>query len=142
MASRIVLVEDNADDAELTRMALERNKQGEQVVHLSDGAQAIEYLLGEASEEHTRDVRLILLDLKLPKMDGMQVLQSLKSDPRTRRIPVVILTSSNLPLDIAHCYDIGVNSYVVKPVQLEEYMDKVSGVGRYWDTVNEPPAAN
>ena len=137
MTGRILLVEDNADDAELTRLALERHRLGNRVVHLTDGAQAIEYLFGPAGVANALDVRFIILDLKLPKVDGLQVLERLKSDARTRAIPVVILSSSNQERDISRSYEFGVNSYVVKPVQLDEYMDKVSAVGRYWDTVNE-----
>lgn len=141
MASRILLVEDNADDAELTRLALERHQLGGRVVHLTDGAQAIDYLFGSTGVADALDVRFIILDLKLPKVDGIQVLERLKSDPRTRSIPVVILSSSNQERDIARSYESGVNSYVVKPVQLDDYMDKVSAVGRYWDSINERTAA-
>lgn len=141
MASRILLVEDNADDAELTRLALERHQLGGRVVHLTDGAQAIEYLFGPTGAADALEVRFIILDLKLPKVDGIQVLERLKSDPRTRSIPVVILSSSNQERDISRSYECGVNSYVVKPVQLDDYMDKVSAVGRYWDTINERLAA-
>ena len=141
MAGTILLVEDNADDAELTRLALERHRLGNRVVHLTDGALAIEYLFGPAGVTNARDVRFIILDLKLPKVDGIQVLERLKGDARTRSIPVVILSSSNQERDISRSYECGVNSYVVKPVQLDEYMDKVSAVGRYWDTVNERLAA-
>ena len=141
MASRILLVEDNADDAELTRLALERHQLGGRVVHLTDGAQAIDYLFGATGVADAPDVRFIILDLKLPKVDGIQVLERLKSDPRTRSIPVVILSSSNQERDIARSYESGVNSYVVKPVQLDDYMDKVSAVGRYWDSINERFAA-
>ena len=141
MASRILLVEDNADDAELTRLALERHQLGGRVVQLTDGAQAIDYLFGATGVADAPDVRFIILDLKLPKVDGIQVLERLKSDPRTRSIPVVILSSSNQERDIARSYESGVNSYVVKPVQLDDYMDKVSAVGRYWDSINERTAA-
>jgi len=136
-----MLVEDNADDAELTRLALERHQLGSRVVHLTDGALALEYLFGPAGSANSLDVRFIILDLKLPKVDGIQVLERLKADARTRSIPVVILSSSNQERDISRSYECGVNSYVVKPVQLDEYMDKVSAVGRYWDTVNERLAA-
>ena len=110
-------------------------------MHLTDGAQAIDYLFGPAGVADALDVRFIILDLKLPKVDGIQVLERLKGDARTRSIPVVILSSSNQERDISRSYECGVNSYVVKPVQLDEYMDKVSAVGRYWDTVNERLAA-
>jgi len=141
MAGRILLVEDNADDAELTRLALERHQLGSRVVHLTDGALALEYLFGPSGAANALDVRFIILDLKLPKVDGIQVLERLKADARTRSIPVVILSSSNQERDISRSYECGVNSYVVKPVQLDEYMDKVSAVRRYWDTVNERLAA-
>ena len=141
MAGRILLVEDNADDAELTRLALERHQLGNRVVHLTDGALALEYLFGPQGAANALDVRFIILDLKLPKVDGIQVLERLKGDARTRSIPVVILSSSNQERDISRSYECGVNSYVVKPVQLDEYMDKVSAVGRYWDNVNERLAA-
>jgi two-component system response regulator len=141
MAGRILLVEDNADDAELTRLALERHRLGNRVVHLTDGAQALEYLFGPEGVANALEVRFIILDLKLPKVDGIQVLERLKADARTRAIPVVILSSSNQERDISRSYEVGVNSYVVKPVQLDEYMDRVSAVGRYWDTVNERLAA-
>ncbi len=135
MARKILLVEDNADDAELTRLALDRHQLSSRVVHLTDGAQAIDYLFGGGSE--ASELSFIILDLKLPKVDGIQVLERIKRDPRTRSIPVVILSSSNQERDISRCFETGVNSYVVKPVQLDEYMDKVSAVGRYWNSVNE-----
>lgn len=141
MASKILLVEDNADDAELTRLALERHQLGSKVVHLTDGAQVIDYLFGANGIADALEVRFIILDLKLPKVDGIQVLERLKGDPRTRLIPVVILSSSNQERDIARSFECGVNSYVVKPVQLDEYMEKVSAVGRYWDSINERLAA-
>ncbi len=135
MARKILLVEDNADDAELTRLALDRHQLSSRVVHLTDGAQAIDYLFGGGSE--ASELSFIILDLKLPKVDGIQVLERIKGDPRTRSIPVVILSSSNQERDISRCFETGVNSYVVKPVQLDDYMDKVSAVGRYWNSVNE-----
>jgi two-component system response regulator len=135
MARKILLVEDNADDAELTRLALDRHQLSSRVVHLTDGAQAIDYLFGGGSE--ASELSFIILDLKLPKIDGIQVLERIKRDPRTRSIPVVILSSSNQEKDISRSFETGVNSYVVKPVQLDDYMDKVSAVGRYWNSVNE-----
>ena len=138
MASKILLVDDNPDDAELTRLALERHQLGSKLVHLVDGAQAIDYLFG--ADAVARDIRFIILDLKLPKVDGMQVLERIKSDPRTRAIPVVILSSSNQERDINRSFDRGVNSYVVKPVQLDQYMDAVSTLGRYWDEINQQRA--
>ena len=134
----ILLVEDNPDDAELTRLALERLKKDARVVHLTDGAQALDYLGDEA---RAAQVRFVILDMKLPKVDGMQVLAKLKADARTRSIPVVILSSSNRDSEIARCFASGVNSYVVKPVELEDYLEKVSALGRYWDDVNQPVPA-
>lgn len=135
MDGTILLIEDNPDDAELTRLALERLKKEARVVHLTDGAQALAYLGDEA---RAAQVRFVILDMKLPKVDGMQVLAKLKSDPRTLPIPVVILSSSNRDSEIARCFASGVNSYVVKPVELEDYLNKVSALGRYWDEVNQP----
>jgi two-component system response regulator len=140
MARKILLVEDNADDAELTRLALDRHQLSSRVVHLTDGAQAIEFLFGTSDGTggiEAGDLAFIILDLKLPKIDGLQVLERIKRDPRTRSIPVVILSSSNQERDISRSFESGVNSYVVKPVQLDDYMDKVSAVGRYWNSVNE-----
>jgi CheY-like chemotaxis protein len=134
MSQIILLVEDNPDDAELTRLALERMRKGAKIVHVTDGAQAIDYLLGSGPRP---DVRFIILDIKLPKVDGLQVLERIKADPRTRTIPVVILTSSNREGEINRSFQNGVNSYVVKPVELEEYLDKVSALGRYWDDINQ-----
>jgi CheY-like chemotaxis protein len=139
MSGTILLVEDNPDDAELTRLALARlKKQDTRVVHLTDGAQALDYLSDEA---RAAQVRFVILDMKLPKVDGLQVLTKLKSDARTRPIPVVILSSSNRESEIAQCFDSGANSYVVKPVALEDYLDKVSALGRYWDDINRPLSA-
>jgi CheY-like chemotaxis protein len=135
MSQIILLVEDNPDDAELTRLALERLRKGAKIVHVTDGAQAIDYLLGGAPRP---EVRFVILDIKLPKVDGLQVLERIKGDPRTKTIPVVILTSSNREGEITRSFQSGVNSYVVKPVELEEYLDKVSALGRYWDDVNQP----
>jgi len=138
MSETILLVEDNPDDAELTRLALERLKKDVRVVHLTDGAQALDYL---ADEARASQVRFMILDMKLPKVDGMQVLAKVKGDARTRSIPVVILSSSNRDSEIVNCFALGVNSYVVKPVELEEYLAKVSALGHYWDDVNQPIAS-
>jgi two-component system response regulator len=135
MSGTILLVEDNPDDAELTRLALERLKKDVRVAHVTDGAQALDYL---ADDARAAQVRFVILDMKLPKVDGMQVLAKMKADPRTRSIPVVILSSSNRDSEIVGCFALGVNSYVVKPVELEDYLEKVSAVGRYWDEVNQP----
>jgi two-component system response regulator len=138
MSDTILLVEDNPDDAELTRLALERLGQHARVTLFTDGVQALDYLRDEA---RAAQIRVVILDIKLPKMDGVQVLAKLKAEPRTRPIPVVILSSSSRESDIAQCYALGANSYVVKPVELEDYLDRISAVGRYWDKVNQPLAA-
>lgn len=132
----ILLVEDNPDDAELTRLALDRLGKFARVVLLGDGAQVMDYL---ADDLRASQVRVVILDVKLPKMDGIQVLAKLKAGARTRSIPVVMLSSSNRGSDIAQCYAAGANSFVVKPVELEDYLDKISALARYWDEVNQPP---
>lgn len=135
---KILLVEDNPDDAELTRLALGQVRKDVHVVHVTDGAQALEYLL--ADEARPAQVRFVILDMKLPKLDGMEVLSRLRTDPRTRALPVVILSSSNRDSEIRHCFERGVNSFVVKPVELQVYIDRVRSLGRYWDEVNQPLA--
>ena len=135
MSDTILLVEDNPDDAELTRLALERLGQHARVALFRDGVQALDYLRDATRASR---IRVVILDIKLPKMDGVQVLAKLKAEPRTRPIPVVILSSSSRESDIAQCYALGANSYVVKPVELEDYLDRISAVGRYWDKVNQP----
>jgi CheY-like chemotaxis protein len=135
MSGTILLVEDNPDDAELSRLALERLRKAVRVVLVSDGVQALDYL---SDDVRAADVRVIILDIKLPRIDGIQVLAKLKAATRTRAIPVVILSSSNRDSDIAQCYASGANSYVVKPVELEGYLDRISAIGRYWDEVNKP----
>lgn len=136
MNDKILLVEDNPDDAELTRLALDSLQKGVKVVHVTDGAQAIDYLHGG---EARSDVRFVILDIKLPKINGLQVLARLRADARTKTLPVVMLTSSNRDSDVAQSYESGVNGYVVKPVELEDYLARVSALGRYWDDVNQPP---
>jgi two-component system response regulator len=139
----ILLVEDNPNDVELTLHALRANHIANRVHVTRDGAEALEFIFG--SEEHTgRDMRngtrVILLDLKLPKVDGREVLRRVKSDPRTRAIPVVVLTSSREERDIVESYHLGVNSYIVKPVDFEQFTAAVRQVGLYWMLLNQPPA--
>ncbi len=138
----ILLVEDNDDDVELTLRALRRNRVANRVDVVRDGAEALEYLFATGSYSG-RDVRgapnLVLLDLKLPKVGGLEVLERLRADPRTRRLPVVILTSSNVESDLARSYDLGANSYIRKPVDFTQFMEAVNQLGLYWLVLNEAP---
>jgi two-component system, response regulator len=141
----ILLVEDNPSDAELTIHALEKSKVINKIRHLQDGAAALDFLFcrGPHSDRHfDSPPRLILLDLKLPKVDGLGVLQEIKSDPRTKAIPVILLTSSKEERDVAMGYQLGVNSYIQKPVSFTEFQDVVKQLGMYWLLVNaKPPVA-
>lgn len=137
----ILLVEDNISDAEMTIRALKKNNITNNLVHLKDGAEAIDFIFaqGNYKDRKTENVpKVIFLDLKMPKVDGIQVLRKLKSDDRTKQIPVVILTSSSEDPDIKECYSLGVNSYVVKPVQFESFIKVVSELGLYWTILNHP----
>lgn len=138
----ILLIEDNVNDAELTIRALKKNKLANKLVHLKDGSEALDFIFGQGIYRDRKVDNLpkvILLDLKMPKIDGLQVLQKLKTNELTRNIPVVVLTSSNEDPDIQECYRLGVNSYVVKPVQFESFIKAVSNLGLYWMIVNQPP---
>ena len=138
----ILMVEDNPDDAELALLALRDHKLTNRIDVVRDGAEALEYLFA-TGKYADRDIeqmpRLILLDIKLPKVDGLQVLERIKTDPRTRTIPVVILTSSREEPDIARGYELGANSYIVKPVDFEQFASAVRQVGYYWMLLNEAP---
>jgi len=136
----VLLVEDNPNDAELTIRALRKRNLANKLVWVKDGAEALDTLLGtEGGEASVCRPRVILLDLKLPKVDGLEVLRRLKADPRTEATPVVVLTSSRETPDIARCYELGANSYVVKPVTFESFSDAVAQLGLYWLLLNEPP---
>ena len=137
----ILLVEDNMNDAELSLYALKKFKIANSIYHARDGAEALEYLFGKADgPEHGQIPRLILLDLKLPKVDGLEVLRKLKSNPATQSVPVVVLTSSREERDIIESYHLGVNSYIVKPIDFEQFTDAVRNVGLYWLLLNQSPA--
>lgn len=137
----ILLVEDSEDDIELTLHALRKEKIANQVHVARDGEEALEFLLGEESASGRcpgYPPGLVLLDLKLPKMDGLEVLRRIKSDPCTRTIPVVILTSSREERDLLQGYGLGVNSYIQKPVDFTQFQEMVRNVGLYWLVMNEP----
>jgi two-component system response regulator len=138
----ILLVEDNISDVDLTRRALARNRIANELVVVGDGQEALDYLFGEGSyagRDVSKQPALTLLDLKLPKVDGIEVLRRLRADPRTRRLPIVILTSSKEQEDLAAGYDLGVNSYIRKPVDFHAFSDAISNLGLYWLVLNEPP---
>lgn len=138
----ILLVEDDPNDVELTLRAFEKNKLANRVHVVRDGEEALEYAFctGQyASRNMKEGPKVILLDLKLPKVDGLEVLRQLKSDPRTRMIPVVVLTSSREERDIVESYRLGVNSYITKPVDFNRFTEAVQQLNLYWLLLNEPP---
>jgi len=135
----IVLVEDNEDDIVLTRRALERNKVGNPLVVARDGAEALDLLLGTNGD--TIKPALVLLDLKLPKVDGLSVLKRLRETPRTQLTPVVVLTSSKAEQDVIAGYALHANSYIRKPVDFDQFTEAVRQIGLYWLLLNEPPPA-
>jgi CheY-like chemotaxis protein len=139
----ILLVEDSAEDAELTVRALRRAHLTNPIRVVEDGVEALEILFGPGADD-TQDAprapRLILLDVKLPKLSGVEVLRLIKADPRTKSIPVVMLTSSREDRDVRECYALGANSYVVKPVESEAFIKAVSQTALYWTLINQPPS--
>ena len=138
----ILLVEDNMSDAEMIVRALKKNNITDKLVHLRDGSEALDFIFAEGpylDREAKKMPKVIFLDLKMPKVNGLQVLQRVKSDERTRKIPIVILTSSNEDTDIRECYNLGINSYIVKPVQFEEFTKVISKLGLYWTSLNKLP---
>ena len=139
----ILLVEDNPNDAELTLRALRKHNLANRVVHVVDGKEALDFVFARGEYAHRSGEpgpRVVILDLKLPKVDGLEVLRALKGDPRTRAIPVVVLTSSVEESDIVESYQLGVNSYIVKPVDFDKFVDAVQNLGLYWLLLNQPPS--
>ena len=138
----ILLVEDNPQDAELTIRALKKHNLANRLILVEDGAEALDFIFGRgkyAIRANGDPPRVVLLDLKLPKLSGLEVLRVLKQDERTRSIPVVIVTSSREDPDIKTAYALGANSYVVKPVDFDAFAESVSSLGLYWLLVNQPP---
>jgi two-component system, response regulator len=138
----ILLVEDNMNDAELTIRALKKKNLANRLIHLKDGADAIDFIFAQG-EYVGRDVlnipKVILLDLKMPKVNGIEVLAKVRSDERTRKIPIVVLTSSKEDPDVNECYRLGANSYIVKPVEFDNFLQAVSELGLYWLLLNQAP---
>ena len=130
----ILLVEDNPNDAELTQRALKKSDLGARLSIARDGAEALEYLLSNRPRP-----KVVFLDLKLPKIDGIEVLRRVRAEERTRSLPIVVLTSSQEERDINECYKLGVNSYVVKPVEFDKFYKAVGDLGMYWLVLNKSP---
>lgn len=138
----ILLVEDNPRDAELAMRALQKRNLTNKLVWVKDGSAALEFIFGPRSNVDSkvrRRPKVVLLDLKLPKVDGMEVLRQLKANPKSKTIPVVVLTSSREESDIVQSYELGVNSYIVKPVSFDNFSEAVSRLGLYWVLLNQPP---
>ncbi|MEQ8290469.1 MAG: response regulator [Gammaproteobacteria bacterium] len=138
----ILIVEDNPDDLEMTRRALKKANVGHPVVAVHDGAQALDFLLERGDYENREphgNPTVVLLDLKLPKVDGLEVLKTIRATPQLHLIPVVTLTSSDEEKDMIRSYDLGANSYVKKPVTFQEFAESVGTLGLYWSLVNRPP---
>jgi two-component system response regulator len=145
IAVDILLVEDNPYDAEMTIRTLKKKNLTNSLIHLKDGAEALDFLFTKGDYEGrkiSQNPKVILLDLKMPKLNGIQVLSTIRQDERTREIPVVVLTSSREDPDIRECYRLGVNSYIVKPVDFDKFIDAVSLLGLYWLLLNQPPVSD
>ncbi len=140
MLKPILLVEDNPNDLELTLVALDKSQLANEVIVARDGQEAIDYLTSEARKDRAPgNPAVILLDLKLPKIDGLEVLGMIRSNASLKSIPVVMLTSSREEQDLVRSYELGVNAYVVKPVEFAEFVEAISDLGVFWAVLNEPP---
>lgn len=138
--ARILLVEDDPNDVELIQLSLQSPQFANRIDVVYDGEQALEYLLGEPGELPRQPLpRFVLLDLKLPKVSGLRVLEAIRAHPRTRNVIVVVMTSSQEDRDLKACYDLGVNSYVVKPLDFQQFNHVAYQVGAYWMLINRPP---
>lgn len=135
----VLLVEDNPDDEELTVRGLKRANLHHPIDVARDGQEALDYLTGTNEQPPRRVPAVVLLDLKLPRIDGLDVLKRIRTEERTQRVPVVILTSSSEAGDLIHAYDLGANSYVTKPIQFNEFTAAIEQLGVYWLTINQPP---
>jgi two-component system response regulator len=138
----IVLIEDNPFEAELAIRSLKKYNFANNLLHIDDGAEALDFIYGRGKyvgEDLSRKPKLILLDIKLPKIDGIEILRQLKANEKTRTIPVVMLTSSQENQDIKKCYELGANSYIVKPVDFDSFAKAVAELGMYWMLLNNPP---
>lgn len=138
---RILLAEDNERDVELTLAALDEHNLANEVVVARDGAEALDYLYGRGKfTGHANGLPVVvLLDLKMPKVDGLEVLRQMRNDPEIRHVPVVMVTSSREEQDLVHSYELGVNAYVVKPVDFQKFVESVKQIGMFWAIINEPP---
>lgn len=141
MLKPILLVEDNPKDLELTLLALEKSNLANEVVTVRDGVEALDYLFrrGPYAERAVGNPAVVLLDLKLPKVDGIQVLEKVRAEPTLQSIPVVMLTTSREEKDLVRSYKLGVNAYVMKPVGFQEFIDAIQDLGVFWAVLNEPP---
>lgn len=141
MLKPILLVEDNPKDLELTLLALEKTNLANDVVTVRDGAEAVDYLFrkGVYGDREPGNPAVVLLDLKLPKIDGIEVLQRIKAEPSLQAVPVVMLTTSREEKDLTRSYKLGVNAFVVKPVGFKEFLDAIQDLGIFWAVLNEPP---
>lgn len=140
----ILLVEDNITDAELTIRELKKHNMANNLIHLKDGEEALDFIFATGKYANTREIqytpKVVLLDIQMPKVNGIEVLEKIKTDPKTRSVPVVILTSSKENPDIQKCYDLGANSYIVKPVNFDGFAQAIKNLGFYWLLLNQAPA--